>query len=475
MPFVPPVNPNSKKVTWLELYFDLIFALALAMSAKPLEHFQDFSWASFLHLGQFLLIFFFLIMFWYRHMQLVNRFEHSSFVFAFITLFIGFIVIAFTQFLRIWTFDDVLGSWLATITMSIAVLSLAGLYYISSLNFFGGEAQAEKTWAKAASKHMLWEAAAYLIVLLLDESIRPFGLILIFIYFNRYPFETYLNPKKQSTMDPALTTLPAERTPHKTERMGLFSLLVYGLVIVLAATPLLDITEKTVTAEVLGPVIIFGKVFMFISLIWYFHYRLIEIVKPKGNQFVVMTFISLSLLVATTHFIRIMLMIPSNFSEIMFSLSTGILLSIMATQYWNAKTIAGAPPTETLLIAFKQWSYLLYSSATAFFVSIVFPGSIRIIIWKSVIIIALLVLIFDNRLNLYYTKSMDAKKNRKFLDNQTVTGLTVSFVGVISFFVVTALLEKPIISGWILFWIIPLFVGFFIILNHWLHTRIKPN
>ena len=35
-----------KKVSWLELFFDLIFALALAMSAKPLEHISDFSWAS---------------------------------------------------------------------------------------------------------------------------------------------------------------------------------------------------------------------------------------------------------------------------------------------------------------------------------------------------------------------------------------------------------------------------------------------
>ena len=70
----------KKKVTWLELFFDLIFALALAMSAKPLEHISDFSWTSFLGLAEFLLIFFFLIMFWYRHMVLMNRFDHTSFL-----------------------------------------------------------------------------------------------------------------------------------------------------------------------------------------------------------------------------------------------------------------------------------------------------------------------------------------------------------------------------------------------------------
>jgi len=121
-----------KKVSWLELFFDLIFALALAMSAKPLEHISDFSWASLFGLAKFLLVFFFLITFWYRHMILMNRFDHTSFLTTLITMFIGFTVIAFTQFIRIWQTDAALGSFLATIAMSLAVFSIAALYFIFS-------------------------------------------------------------------------------------------------------------------------------------------------------------------------------------------------------------------------------------------------------------------------------------------------------------------------------------------------------
>ena len=49
----------KKKVTWLELFFDLVFALALAMSAKPLEHITGFDKSAMLGLGQFILMFIF--------------------------------------------------------------------------------------------------------------------------------------------------------------------------------------------------------------------------------------------------------------------------------------------------------------------------------------------------------------------------------------------------------------------------------
>jgi len=472
MPVLPPTNPNIKKVTWLELFFDLIFALALAMASKPLEHVSDFSGSSFLSLGQFILVFMFLIMFWYRHMVLVNRFEHSSFFFAVLTLFIGFLIIAFTQFLTIWRLQPDLGSFLATLTISLATISVAALYYLSSFGI-GSELASEKTWAKISARHMLWEALGYLAALIITPGLRPYAFIIVFLYFHRYPFETYINPKKVSTLHPALVNLPPEKADHKTERIGLFALLVYGLVIVLAATPLLQINSRSV-AGILDPILNFGMVFFFISIIWYLQYRLIEIAKPKFNQFTVLTFIGLGLLVATTQFIRLMLEQPSNIGSILFAVSAGLLITTIAISFWNVKLMGGIA-TDTTLAAFTQWSYLLFAVATAFFVSTFFQSPVRETIWKFAIIPLVIVLLFDRRLNLYYSKSQDAKKIIRFFDNQTVAGITFLIIGGITFFIVNVLLRKSIASLWIMTWFVPAVVGLFILLNHWMHTRIKKN
>jgi len=265
MPFAPPVNPNApKKVTWLELFFDIIFALGLAMAAKSLEHVSDMSSSSFLALGEFVLIFIFLIMFWYRHMLLINRFAYSSFLLSLMTLFIGFLVIGFTQFIRMWRIEAGLGSFLATITIFLGMLSLAGLYFLASVKIREGGTN-EKVWARAVAKHATLESFAYLGALLVTPGIRPFWFIVVFLYFNRYPFEVYINPKKVSTLPPALTTLPPENVPHKGERLGLFSLLVYGLVIILAATPLLEIASFSSVDDILNPVLTFGQIFFFSS------------------------------------------------------------------------------------------------------------------------------------------------------------------------------------------------------------------
>ena len=473
MPLAPPVNPNApKKVTWLELFFDLIFALALSMSAKSLEHVGDLSTSSLLALGEFILIFVFLVIFWYRHMVLINRFAYSSFLLSLITLFMGFLVIAFTQFIRMWRIEADLGSFLATITISLVTLSLAGIYFLASIRIQEGGTN-EKIWSRAVSKHMLWESMAYLGALLVSAGIRPFWFILVFIYFNRAPFETYINPKKISTLDPALTTLPAENVPHKAERLGLFALLIYGLVIVLAATPLLQIVSISSVDQILGPILNFAQIFFFISLIWYIHYRVFEVCKPKGNQFTVLTFITLALLVATTHFIKIMLVNPSVFVSTAFAVSTALMLTVIAIVFWNIKTIAGG--TDIILKAFRQWSLLLYISAAAFFASTLFPSPIKEIIWKIIAIVLFVFALFEGRLNEYYVKTTESKKVLRFLDNQTVSGLALIVTGVIIFFVITALLGKSIASWWIFTWLAPVLVGFFVILNHWLHTRIKPN
>jgi len=465
-------NIYKKKVTWLELFFDLIFALALDMSAQPLEHIRDFSWTALKELALFVFIFVFLIMFWYRHMVLMNRFDHTSFLTTLITMFIGFTVIAFTQFIRIWRIDAASGSFLATIAMSLSVFSIAVLYFIFSKRIVHG-GENEKKWAAASAKHMFLESLFYFIVLVLTPALRPFGLMIVFIYFNRYPFETYINPKKKTTLPPELVNLPPEQAAHKTERIGLFSLLIFGLVIILASGPMLEIDHFSSIDEILGPMITFGKILLLISIIWYIYYRLFEVAEPKGNQFTVITFISLALLVATTNFIRIMLANPSDFAEIIFSISAGLLFTSIAIAFWNVKMMMGQNLNENILVAFKQWAFMLYAAAAAFFVSTLFSSAVRERIWEGILIVIFIIVLIDRRLRVSYYMGTRETKITKFLDNQTATGFTVIVLGLIIFFVITALLSKPIASPWALVWAVPILIGLFVLLNHWLHTRIK--
>ena len=469
-----------KKVSWLELFFDVLFALALAMSAKPLEQVSDLSTASFMALGQFILVYIFLIMFWYKHLALINRFDHQSFLLNLITLFIGFLVIAFTQFIKIWLIEPALGSFLATITISLIVFSIAGLYFLSSIRIVHGD-QNQKMWARASAKHMFKESLGYFSALIaltlkiITPSFVPFWFIIVFLYFNRYPFVQWINPKAPNTLPPELQNVPMENIQHKTERIGLFALLVYGLVIVLAATPLVEIDSLTSAEGVLGPIVSFGKIFLFISVIWYLYYRLFEMIGPKGHQFTAMTFVSLALLVATTQFIRFMLVHPSNFISVLFAISTGLLLSVIATAYFNAKMIAGVPPTENILAAFKQWAYLLYTSAAVFFASVAFASPIREKIWTGIMVVIIIGLLIERRLIPTYYMGSRLKTAVKFFDSQTSVGLTLIVLGLIIFFVLTTLLQKPIASLWIFIWAVPLAIGFFVLLNHWLHTRIRPT
>ncbi|MBR9691734.1 hypothetical protein GOV06_03015 [Candidatus Woesearchaeota archaeon] len=469
-------NPSLdvKKVTWLELFFDLIFALALAMSAKPLESIGEGTAKPWLAFAQFILIFVFLIIFWYRHMALINRFKRSSFLTEVVTLFIGFLVIVFTQFIRIWGANPSIGSYLATITIFLISLSTACLYFMFSFRFMDG-GENEKKWARASAKNMTWESVGYFTALIATPAIRPFWFVAVFIYFNRYAFLTWINPKAKPNLPPELQNVPPENVPHKTERLGLFSLLVYGLIIALAASPLMEIDVSSAEG-ILDPISTFGQLLFFIGIIWYIHYRLYDVSQPKGHQFTTMNFITLALLVADTQFIRILLTKPSTFISITFAVCTGLLLSLLGTIYFNIERMTGIPPSEDIKVALKRWAYLLYIFATAFFASIVFykQPQIMTLIWRTVLGVTFIGLLIDRGLSSSFYMGSRLMKNRKYLDSQTLSGFSLIVIGLITFFVITVLLSKPLASLWIIIWIAPIVIGFFLLLNHWLFKRIKP-
>jgi hypothetical protein len=390
-----------------------------------------------------------------------------------ITLFIGFLVIVFTQFIRIWTVNAAVGSYLATIAIFLISLSTACLYFLSGLKITDG-GENEKKWARASAKHMLFESLGYLTALIATPAIRPIWFIAVFIYFNRYPFMMWINPKAKPSLPPELQNIPIENVPHKSERMGLFSLLVYGLIISLAAAPLMDIDLSSADG-ILSPIMFFGKLIFFIGIIWYIHYRLYELAQPKGNQFTTMTFVTLALLVASTQFLRIFLVNPANFTAILFTVSAALLLAMLGTIYWNIPTMTGIAPSDPLKNAFRRWAYFLYSFSTVFFISIFFTQAIRNLIWQGVLIIIFIGLLVDRGLNVNFYMGSRALKTRKYLDFQTSSGLSIIVIGIIIFFVTTVLLGKELASWWILVWVIPVAIGFFMILNHWLFKRIRAN
>jgi len=468
------IGPNAdlKRVTWLELFFDVIFALALTMSAKPLEGLTEYSMGLWKALAEFLVIYIFLVIFWYRHTSLVNRFRRSSFLMEVLTLLTGFLVIAFIQFIGIWKVNAEIGSYLATVTIFLVSLSVACIYFVCSLRIVDA-GENEKRWARASARYMLWESIGYLTAIIAAPEIRPYWFMAVFIYFNRFPVINWLNPKAVTTIPPELQNIPPENLPHKSERVGLFALMVYGLIVVLAAIPLMEIDVSS-TEGALTPIIIFGKMLLFISVIWFIHYRLFDIAQPKGNQFNTMTFITLALLVASTAFMRLLLTNHSPFIELLFAITTGLLFSLLATKYWNIQSMAGVSISESVRVAFRRWAYFLYIFATAFFASIFFPYNIKLIIWESVVGLIFLGLLLDKGLSATYYMGTKMAKARRYFDAQTVSALSFVVIGIIAFFAINVLLRKPTQSWWLLTWLAPLALGLFLLLNHWLFKRIRP-
>jgi hypothetical protein len=228
---------------------------------------------------------------------------------------------------------------------------------------------------------------------------------------------------------------------------------------------------------IVGPIATFGKLLFFISVIWFLHFRLFNLAQPKGHQFTAMNFVTLGLLVAATQFLRMLMVAPSVLISILFAVAVGLMFSIIGTKYWNIKMMAGIPPSEDMQVAFRRWAFFLYLFATAFFASIIFFNQPRImeLIWQITIGVAFVGLLIDGGLSATYYMGTRLVKNRKYLDAPTATGLGVIFIGILTFFVVTVLLGKPLASWWLVIWLAPAAIGLFLLINHWLFKRIKPN
>ncbi|HEX6367550.1 MAG TPA: low temperature requirement protein A [Longimicrobium sp.] len=236
-----------RRATWLELFFDLIFVVALSDAGEILGETHDGHIApeQFLH---FVLVFLPLWWIWAGHTIYANRFDTDSRQHRLSTLLIMFLLIVISaQILGARNHDDY--AW-AVACYCGARLIIAAMYFVSRRkhNDPGG-------FATQVGAVFSIGAAISLSSILLDP---PWSYLVFYagIVFDMAAL-VLLNQR--------LHVVPAH-TPHLVERVGLLTIIMLGESVLSIAAALADITwnQSNIIAAVSG--------FVMVSAIWWIYY-----------------------------------------------------------------------------------------------------------------------------------------------------------------------------------------------------------
>lgn len=236
-----------RRATWLELFFDLIFVVALSDAGEILVETHDGHIApeQFLH---FVLVFLPLWWIWAGHTIYANRFDTDSRQHRLSTLLIMFLLIVISaQILGARNHDDY--AW-AVACYCGARLIIAAMYFVSKRkhNDPGGFATQVGTVFSIG-------AAISLSSILLEP---PWSYLVFYagIVFDMAAL-VLLNQR--------LHVVPAH-TPHLVERVGLLTIIMLGESVLSIAAALADITwnQSNIIAAVSG--------FVMVSAIWWIYY-----------------------------------------------------------------------------------------------------------------------------------------------------------------------------------------------------------
>jgi low temperature requirement protein LtrA len=236
-----------RRATWLELFFDLIFVVALSDAGEILGETHDGHIApeQFLH---FVLVFLPLWWIWAGHTIYANRFDTDSRQHRLSTLLIMFLLIVISaQILGARNHDDY--AW-AVACYCGARLIIAAMYFVSRRkhNDPGGFATQVGTVFSIG-------AAISLSSILLEP---PWSYLVFYagIVFDMVAL-VLLNQR--------LHVVPAH-TPHLVERVGLLTIIMLGESVLSIAAALADITwnQSNIIAAVSG--------FVMVSAIWWIYY-----------------------------------------------------------------------------------------------------------------------------------------------------------------------------------------------------------
>lgn len=238
-------NAEGRHATWLELFFDLIFVVALGQVTHFFSHAHDGhlpegTWQS------FLLIFIALWWIWVGHTVYANRFDTDSRKQRVATLILMFVVILISGTVEV----DMNNPRLFVGLYVVARLMIAGFYFASSRS-------AREREVFAGKKGMLITIGA--LISLCSIFFSP--PVSVFVFFAGILFDMVVPFLVRSK----LNFCPIDRE-HMVERVGLLGIILLGESVISLSQGISDVqwdTHTIITAS-------FG--FMLICMIWWIYF-----------------------------------------------------------------------------------------------------------------------------------------------------------------------------------------------------------
>ncbi len=239
-------EPN-RRATWLELFFDLIYVVAIGDVTHLLNHTHE-GHLDPLQFWKFVLIFIPLWWIWASHTMYANRFDADDRKHRLATLFLMFLLIIIS---------GLIGERFEA-SFAVTVVCYAGAKYIIALMYFVSKHRhKESAELTTAAGWLIIAGATISLAAILFPAPQRYGVFYLGIVFDLVAFIFFL-PRP-------LQRIPAH-TEHLIERMGLLTIIMLGESVSSLSVGLADISwtvERLATA---------ATGFVMISSIWWVYF-----------------------------------------------------------------------------------------------------------------------------------------------------------------------------------------------------------
>ncbi len=249
---------NDRQATWLELFFDLIFVVALGKVTHLLVHVHNS------HLSEgiwwkFVLLFIPLWWLWVGHTTYSNRFDADTRPHRVITLFLMFLLVLMSVIVN----EDIHNNYIIFVVIYvIARLFIAGMYFASAHNY--------PDTAGFSSKIGIF----FTIGALISMSSVFFELpVALFVFYTGILFDIF----SPILFRRYIKALPVDRE-HLVERIGLLAIILLGESIISMSNGITNVTWDMPTIITAS----FG--FGFVCMIWWIYFdSFVFLIKSKRD------------------------------------------------------------------------------------------------------------------------------------------------------------------------------------------------
>lgn len=249
---------NDRQATWLELFFDLIFVVALGKVTHLLVHVHNS------HLSEgiwwkFVLLFIPLWWIWVGHTTYSNRFDADTRPHRVITLFLMFLLVLMSVIVN----EDIHNNYVVFVVIyAIARLFIAGMYFASAHNY--------PDKAGFSSKIGIF----FTIGALISMSSVFFELpVALFVFYTGILFDIF----SPILFRHYIKALPVDRE-HLVERIGLLAIILLGESIISMSNGITNVTWDMPTIITAS----FG--FGFVCMIWWIYFdSFVFLIKSKRD------------------------------------------------------------------------------------------------------------------------------------------------------------------------------------------------